>query len=95
MARVHAVTQAVHAAVDAEKSTALELVSPARLAAAKEARNEGCNELVRLMGRVDVGGSNHAVILDSLSVLSLCQVRGVSREFRRWSTTRFRSCRAC
>ena len=95
MARAHAATQAVRAAVDAAVHVALELVSPGRLADFKEARNEGCNELVRLMGRVDVGGSNHAVILDSLSVLSLCQVRGVSREFRRWSTTRFRSCRAC
>ena len=86
MARAHAATQAVRAAVDAAKSTALELVSPARLAAAKEARNEGCNELVRLMGGVDVGGSNHAVILGFLSVVSLWRLKGVSRAFRPWST---------
>ena len=66
MARAHAATQAVRAAVDAAKSTAVELVSPDRLASAKEARNEGCNKLVRLMRRVDVGGWNHAVILGFL-----------------------------
>ena len=65
MARAHAATQAVRAAVDAAKSTAVKLMSAQRLASAKEARNEGCNELVRLMGRVDVGGSNHGVILGS------------------------------
>ena len=53
MARAHAATQAVRAAVDAAKASARELLSPARLASAKEARNEGCNELVRLMGVSD------------------------------------------
>ena len=91
MARAHAATQAVRAAVDAAKSTAVELVSADRLAAAKEARNEGCNELVRLMGRMDVGGSNHAVILGFLSVVSLWRSRGVSRAFRRWSSQQLSS----
>ena len=40
IARAHAATQAVRAAVDAAKASALELVSPERLAAAKEARNQ-------------------------------------------------------
>ena len=65
--------------------------SPDRLAAAKEARNEGCNELVRLMGSVDIGGSNYVVILGFLSVLSLWQLKGVSRAFRRWSTLQLSS----
>ena len=91
MARAHAATQAVRAAVEEAKSSALELLSTSRLAAVKEARNEGCNELVRLMGRVDVGGSNYAVILGSLSVLSLWQARGVSRAFRRWSSQQLAS----
>ena len=56
VARAHAATQAVRAAADAAKSSALELLSSARLASAKEARNEGCNELVRVMGRVYVRG---------------------------------------
>ena len=86
MDRAHAATQAVRAAVDAAKSTALQLVLPARLADLKEARNEGCSELVRLMGRVDVGGSNHVVIMGFLSVASLWQLRGISRVFRRWSS---------
>ena len=92
MARTHAATQAVRAAVDAAKTSATELVSPDRLATAKEARNEGCNELVRLMGGVDVDGSNHAAILGSLSVASLWRLRGVCRAFRRW--WRWRATRA-
>ena len=54
MARAHACTQEVRAAVDAAKASARDLLSADRLAALKEARNEGCNALVRLMGRVDV-----------------------------------------
>jgi hypothetical protein len=87
MARVHAATQSVRASVDAAKADAVELLSADRLAAAKESRNEGCNELMRLMDRVDLGGTNHAKILRRLGVVSLWRVRGVSRGFRRWATS--------
>jgi hypothetical protein len=87
MARVHAATQSVRAAVDAAKADAVELLSAERMAAAKELRNEGCSELMRLMGRVDLGSTNHAMILGHLGVLSLWRVRGVSRGFRRWATS--------
>ena len=81
MARAHAATQAVRAAVDA--ATASELVTEDRLAARAESQNEGCNELVRLMGGVDVDGSNHAAILGLVPVVSLWRLRGVCRAFRR------------
>eukprot|EP01046_Picozoa_sp_COSAG06_P062144 COSAG06_NODE_13906_length_1206_cov_1.818428_1_plen_364_part_10 len=85
MARVHAATQSVRASVDAAKADAVELLSADRLASAKEARNEGCSELMRLMGRVDLGSSNHAMILRHLGVVSLWRVCGVCRGFRRWA----------
>ena len=91
MARAHAATQAVRAAVDSAKSSARELVSPERLAELVEARNQGCNELVRLMRGVDVGGSNHAVILGFLSVVTLWRLKGVSRAFRRWGSEQLSS----
>jgi hypothetical protein len=87
MARVHAATQSVRASVDAAKVDAIELISAKRMAAAKEARNDGCSELMWLMGRVDLGGTNHAKILQHLGVVSLWWVRGVSRGFRRWATS--------
>eukprot|EP01046_Picozoa_sp_COSAG06_P015396 COSAG06_NODE_985_length_11197_cov_12.342314_2_plen_506_part_00 len=87
MARVHAATQSVRASVDAAKADATALLSAERLASAKESRNEGCNELVRLMGRVDLGSSNHAMVLRHLGVVSLWRVRGVCRGFRRWATS--------
>jgi hypothetical protein len=87
MARVHAATQSVRASVDAAKADAVALLSADRLASAKEARNEGCNELMRLMGRVDLGSSNHAMILRHLGGVSLWRVRGVCRGFRRWATS--------
>jgi hypothetical protein len=87
MARVHAATQSVRASVDAAKADAIALLSADRMAAAKESRNEGCNELIRLMGRVDLGSSNHEMILRHLGVVSLWRVRGVSRGFRRWATS--------
>jgi N-acetylneuraminic acid mutarotase len=87
MARVHAATQSVRASVDAAKADAVELLSAERLASAKESRNEGCNELIRLMGRVDFGGTNHEMILRHLGVASLWRVCGVSRSFRRWATS--------
>jgi hypothetical protein len=87
MARVHAATQSVRASVDAAKADATELLSAERMANTKEHRNEGCNELIRLMGRVDLGGTNHEMILRHLGVLSLWRVRGVSRGFRRWATS--------
>eukprot|EP01046_Picozoa_sp_COSAG06_P035564 COSAG06_NODE_3836_length_4852_cov_13.191458_2_plen_462_part_00 len=85
MARVHAATQTVRASVDAAKVDAVALLSADRLASAKECRNEGCNELMQLVGRVDLGGTNHAKILRHLGVVSLWRVRGVSRGFRRWA----------
>ena len=90
-AHAHAATQAVRAAVDAAKSSSELLLSADRLAAAKEARNEGCNELMRLMGGVAVGGSNHAAILGFMSVVSLWRLRGVCRAFRRWSIAQLSS----
>jgi hypothetical protein len=87
MARVHAATQSVRASVDAAKADATELLSAERMANTKEHRNEGCNELIRLMGRVDLGSSNHEMILRHLGVVSLWRVRGVSRGFRRWATS--------
>jgi hypothetical protein len=87
MARVHAATQSVRASVDAAKADAVQLLSAERMAAAKESRNEGCSELIRLMGRVDLGSSNHAKILRHLGVVSLWRVRGVCRGFRRWATS--------
>jgi hypothetical protein len=85
MARVHAATQSVRASVDAAKADAIELLSAERMASAKECRNEACSELIRLMGRVDLGSSNHAMLLRHLGVVSLWRVRGVSRGFRRWA----------
>jgi hypothetical protein len=40
-----------------------------------------------MMGRVDLGSSNHAMILRHLGVVSLWRVRGVCRGFRRWATS--------
>jgi hypothetical protein len=77
----------VRASVDAAKADAVALLSAERLASATESRNEGCNDLVRLMGRVDLGCTNHAKILRHLGVVSLWRVRGVSRGFRRWATS--------
>ena len=79
MARAHAATQAVRAAVDAAKSTALELVSVDRLAFAKEARNEGWNELVRLTAPPWSWD------------LVLWRLRGACRALRRWSTQQLSS----
>eukprot|EP01046_Picozoa_sp_COSAG06_P064628 COSAG06_NODE_15527_length_1064_cov_1.337824_2_plen_205_part_01 len=87
MARVHAATQSVRAAVDAAKADAIELLSADRLASATESRNESCSELIQMMGRVDLGCTNHAKILRHLGVVSLWRVRGVCRGFRRWATS--------
>jgi hypothetical protein len=65
----------------------VELLSAERMASATESRNEGCSELIQMMGRVDLGSSNHAMILRHLGVVSLWRVRGVCRGFRRWATS--------
>ena len=85
MARVHAATLTVHASVDAAKAAAGPLLSAERVASAREASNEACNELIRLMGRADLGGTNHTMILRHLGVVDLWRARGVSRGFRRWA----------
>eukprot|EP01047_Picozoa_sp_COSAG01_P017068 COSAG01_NODE_893_length_12880_cov_7.428371_2_plen_519_part_00 len=56
------------------------------LAAAREARNEECSALVRLMGSAHLGEHEQsgAYILRSLSVVALWRLRRVSRSFRRW-----------
>eukprot|EP01047_Picozoa_sp_COSAG01_P033092 COSAG01_NODE_2421_length_7726_cov_72.763472_1_plen_518_part_00 len=58
------------------------------LAAAREARNEECSALVRLMGSAHLGEHEQsgAYILRSLSVVALWRLRRVSRSFRRWGT---------
>eukprot|EP01047_Picozoa_sp_COSAG01_P077951 COSAG01_NODE_14225_length_1480_cov_14.253440_1_plen_389_part_10 len=58
------------------------------LAAAREARNEECSALVRLMGSAHLGehAQSGAYILRSLSVVALRRLRRVSRSFRRWGT---------
>jgi hypothetical protein len=58
------------------------------LAAAREARNEECSALVRLMGSAHLGAHEQsgAYILRSLSVVALWRLRRVSRSFRRWGT---------
>eukprot|EP01047_Picozoa_sp_COSAG01_P032731 COSAG01_NODE_2379_length_7794_cov_7.414295_3_plen_507_part_00 len=58
------------------------------LAAAREARNEECSALVRLMGSAHLGEHEQsgAYILRSLSVVTLWRLRRVSRSFRRWGT---------
>ena len=88
MARVHNETLRVRAAVDAAKASATTLCSAERLADAKEARNEECSALVRLMGSAHLGEHEQsgAYILCSLSVVALWRLRRVSRSFRRWGT---------
>eukprot|EP01047_Picozoa_sp_COSAG01_P018774 COSAG01_NODE_1024_length_12058_cov_91.598211_5_plen_512_part_00 len=58
------------------------------LAAAREARNEECSALVRLMGSAHLGEHEQsgAYMLRSLSVVALWRLRRVSRSFRRWGT---------
>lgn len=58
------------------------------LAAAREARNEECSALVRLMSSAHLGQHEQsgAYILRSLSVVALWRLRRVSRSFRRWGT---------
>jgi hypothetical protein len=58
------------------------------LAAAREARNDECSALVRLMGSAHLGEHEQsgAYILRSLSVVVLWRLRRVSRSFRRWGT---------
>eukprot|EP01047_Picozoa_sp_COSAG01_P010899 COSAG01_NODE_470_length_16575_cov_5.572408_27_plen_457_part_00 len=58
------------------------------LAAAREARNEECSALVRLMGSAHLGEHEQsgAYILRPLSVVALWRLRRVSRSFRRWGT---------
>ena len=58
------------------------------LATAREARNEECTALVRLMGSAHLGEHEQsgAYILRSLSVVALWRLRRVSRSFRRWGT---------
>jgi hypothetical protein len=56
------------------------------LAAAREARNEECSALLRLMGSAHLGEQSGAYILGSLSVVALWRLRRVSRSFRRWGT---------
>eukprot|EP01047_Picozoa_sp_COSAG01_P052523 COSAG01_NODE_5531_length_4203_cov_8.341618_2_plen_521_part_00 len=64
------------------------LVDAEPLAAAREARNEECSALVRLMGSAHLGEHEQsgAYILRSLSVVALWRLRRVSRSFRRWGT---------
>ena len=57
VARLHNEVQRTRAGVDAAKASAGPLLGADRPAAAREARNEECSALVRLMGRHDVGGT--------------------------------------
>jgi hypothetical protein len=85
MARVSSTTRSVRAAVDDAKVQATQLLGSARLATAREARNTGCSNLLRMLGRVDLGGSNAEAVFGQLSVVQLHQMGGVCRAFRRWT----------
>ena len=91
MARVHNETLRVRAAVDAAKASATTLCSPSRLADAKEARNEECSALTKLLGFETARGANHDVVLGFFSVIGLWRMRRVSRSFRRWCTAKLSS----
>eukprot|EP01047_Picozoa_sp_COSAG01_P039437 COSAG01_NODE_3259_length_6338_cov_3.955281_8_plen_415_part_00 len=64
------------------------LLDAGPLAAAREARNQECSALMRLMGSAHLGEHEQsgAYILRSLSVVALWRLRRVSRSFRRWGT---------
>ena len=71
MARVHNETLRVRAGVDAAKASAASLCSAERLADAKEARNEECSALTKLLGFETARGANHDVVLGFFSVIGL------------------------
>ena len=91
MARVHNETLRVRADVDAAKASAASLCSAERLAEAKEARNEECSALTKLLGFETARGANHDVVLGFFSVVGLWRMRRVSRRFRRWCTGKLSS----
>ena len=72
MARVHNETLRVRAGVDAAKASATTLCSVERLADAKEARNEECSALTKLLGFETARGANHDAVLGFFSVVGLC-----------------------
>jgi hypothetical protein len=55
--------------------------SPEQLAAAREARNGSCSELLVTLGHVP---DADAAMLGDLSVAAVWRLRGVSRAFRGW-----------
>ena len=79
MARVHNETVRVRAGVDAAKASAATLCSAGRLAEAKEARNEECSALTKLLGFETARGANHDVVLGFFSVIGLWRMRRVRR----------------
>eukprot|EP01045_Picozoa_sp_COSAG04_P027891 COSAG04_NODE_4188_length_2245_cov_4.831911_1_plen_522_part_00 len=91
MARVHNETVRVRAGVDAAKASATTLCAAGRLADAKEARNEECSALTKLLGFETARGANHDVVLGFFSVIGLWRMRGVSRHLRRWCTAKLAS----
>jgi hypothetical protein len=81
LTRVSSTTRNVRVAVGTAKAHGMALLDCSRLASAKEARNECCSDLIRMLGRVDLGGSNAEVVLGHLTLVELYQVGGVSRAF--------------
>jgi hypothetical protein len=88
LARTHHEVQLLQASVGAVLTRAAPLCGAGRHAAAKEARNEECNALVRLLG---VPGATHAAVLGLLSVVDLWRARRVCRAFRRWAVAQLSS----
>ena len=82
MARLQDQTRDVRAAVDATKARAAPLLAPERLASVVEARNEGCSELLQVLGQVGPGSE---AVFSSFSLVQLCQAARGCRAFRRWS----------
>jgi hypothetical protein len=85
MARVNGMTRDARGAVDVAKARAAPLLGAERLAAAREARNRSCSQLIRMLERADLGGGNAHVVFGHLYVLELWRARGVCKAFRRWA----------
>ena len=82
MARLQDQTRDVRVAVEATKACATPLLAPARQANAVEARNEGCSELLWVLGQV---GPISEAVFSSFSLVQLCRAGRGCRAFRRWT----------
>ena len=82
MARLQDQTRDVRVAVEATKACATPLLAPSRQANAVEARNEGCSELLWVLGQV---GPISEAVFSSFSLVQLCRAGRGCRAFRRWT----------